>query len=102
MPRALEICLFDSRERCTVSVRIQVELVIEVFDRNKMIDAFQLWLKIDEKNVAAVKEIVGMLHNASLLVDDIEDNSLIRRGKPAAHLVYGKQPDLEALKSLFL
>lgn len=30
-----------------------------------------------------------MLQNASLLVDDIEDGSLMRRGLPCAHLVYG-------------
>jgi geranylgeranyl pyrophosphate synthase len=30
-----------------------------------------------------------MLHNASLLVDDIEDNSILRRGIPVAHKIYG-------------
>jgi hypothetical protein len=28
-------------------------------------------------------------HNASLIVDDIEDGSLLRRGKTAAHIKYG-------------
>jgi geranylgeranyl diphosphate synthase type 3 len=36
-----------------------------------------------------VKEIVTDLHNASLLIDDIEDNSKLRRGSPVAHDVYG-------------
>ena len=36
-----------------------------------------------------IKQIVGYLHNASLLVDDIEDNSKLRRGKPVAHMIYG-------------
>ncbi len=31
-----------------------------------------------------------MLHNASLLVDDIEDNSILRRGIPVAHKIYGE------------
>ena len=30
-----------------------------------------------------------MLHNASLLIDDIEDNSTLRRGIPVAHNIYG-------------
>ena len=33
--------------------------------------------------------LVQMLHNASLLLDDIEDNSVLRRGNPVAHKVYG-------------
>jgi geranylgeranyl diphosphate synthase type 3 len=31
-----------------------------------------------------------MLHNASLLVDDIEDSSILRRGIPVAHKVKHK------------
>ena len=30
-----------------------------------------------------------MLHNASLLIDDIQDNSVLRRGNPCAHKIYG-------------
>ena len=37
----------------------------------------------------AIKSIVSALHNASLLVDDIEDNSLLRRGVPVAHAIFG-------------
>jgi octaprenyl-diphosphate synthase len=33
--------------------------------------------------------LVEFCHNASLIHDDIEDNSDQRRGKPAAHLLYG-------------
>lgn len=45
------------------------------------------------QNKAILKEvetIIAMLHCASLLVDDIEDDSKLRRGKPCAHLVYGQ------------
>ncbi|XP_072265316.1 geranylgeranyl pyrophosphate synthase isoform X2 [Pyxicephalus adspersus] len=34
-------------------------------------------------------EVTEMLHNASLLIDDIEDNSKLRRGFPVAHSIYG-------------
>jgi octaprenyl-diphosphate synthase len=33
--------------------------------------------------------LVEFCHNASLIHDDIEDNSARRRGKPAVHLIYG-------------
>ncbi|CAN0155022.1 unnamed protein product, partial [Ascophyllum nodosum] len=57
--------------------------------RGKLIDAFQAWLKIPADKIQTIKEIVGMLHNASLMVDDIEDNSKLRRGVPVAHSIYG-------------
>ncbi|XP_061085047.1 geranylgeranyl pyrophosphate synthase-like isoform X2 [Conger conger] len=34
-------------------------------------------------------EVVEMLHNASLLIDDIEDSSKLRHGLPTAHNIYG-------------
>jgi len=57
--------------------------------RSVLIDCFQQWMEISDEEVEAIKVIVGYLHNASLLVDDIEDDSKLRRGKPVAHLVYG-------------
>ena len=36
-----------------------------------------------------VGDIVKLLHNASLLLDDIQDNSDLRRGKVCAHKIYG-------------
>lgn len=103
--------------------------------RGKMIDCFQLWLKVkvndgdDGHNnqdtttttttttksssssttaataetatattieeattndvLNAIKDIVGDLHNASLMIDDIEDNSKLRRGCPVAHSIFG-------------
>ncbi|AEF82191.1 polyprenyl synthetase family protein [Leadbettera azotonutricia] len=37
----------------------------------------------------ALTPLVEFPHNASLIHDDIEDNSDERRGKPAVHLIYG-------------
>eukprot|EP00123_Amoebidium_parasiticum_P000656 comp11520_c0_seq1/m.5968 comp11520_c0_seq1/g.5968 ORF comp11520_c0_seq1/g.5968 comp11520_c0_seq1/m.5968 type:complete len:319 (-) comp11520_c0_seq1:418-1374(-) len=51
--------------------------------------AFNRWLQIPEDKMATIQEVVTMLHNASLLVDDIEDNSKLRRGVPVAHSMYG-------------
>lgn len=58
--------------------------------RGKLIDCFQLWFHVESDAVLqAIKEIIGDLHNASLMVDDIEDNSSLRRGIPVAHKVFG-------------
>ena len=57
--------------------------------RGSLIDCFQLWLNIPEDKIIIVKDIIASLHNASLLVDDIEDNSKLRRGMPVAHSIYG-------------
>lgn len=40
--------------------------------------------------------LVEFVHTASLIHDDIEDNSDLRRGKPAAHITYGLDAALNA------
>lgn len=40
-------------------------------------------------HVQVIIEVTEMLHNASLLIDDIEDSSKLRRGFPVAHSIYG-------------
>ncbi len=57
--------------------------------RKKLLVAFNKWMKVDEAIALKIGDIVQMLHNASLLIDDIEDNSVLRRGNPAAHKIYG-------------
>jgi len=57
--------------------------------RGKLIDGFNLWMRVPEETLQKIKELISMLHNASLLIDDIEDNSELRRGVPVAHKVYG-------------
>ena len=41
----------------------------------------------------AIAEEIGavgeFIHNGSLVIDDIEDNSDLRRGKPCLHKIYG-------------
>eukprot|EP00698_Gefionella_okellyi_P015119 TRINITY_DN4243_c0_g1_i1.p1 TRINITY_DN4243_c0_g1~~TRINITY_DN4243_c0_g1_i1.p1 ORF type:complete len:337 (-),score=51.88 TRINITY_DN4243_c0_g1_i1:25-945(-) len=58
--------------------------------RPQLIEAFNHWIKAPQERVDCIKQIVQKLHNASLLIDDIEDNSRLRRGQPAAHKIYGE------------
>ena len=48
-----------------------------------------IWLGVETKVLQKIKELVTMLHESSLLIDDIQDNSKMRRGQPAAYLIYG-------------
>lgn len=57
--------------------------------RTLLIDSFNHWLRITADKADLIKEVTKMLHNASLLIDDIEDNSKLRRGIPVAHAVFG-------------
>ncbi|KAG8930314.1 geranylgeranyl pyrophosphate synthetase [Tulasnella sp. 419] len=54
-----------------------------------MIDAFNLWLKVPQDKLVVISKVINILHNASLLVDDVEDDSQLRRGIPVAHKIYG-------------
>jgi len=81
--------------------------------RGKLIDCFNQWLNVPtttstttdnnnnsnnndtENNIQIlheIKSIIASLHNASLLIDDIEDNSKLRRGVPVAHSIFGVAP----------
>lgn len=40
-------------------------------------------------DIYTLAPLIEGIHTASLIHDDIEDNSELRRGKPAAHVVYG-------------
>ena len=57
--------------------------------RGALIDCFNEWLQLPNDKIVNIKEIISSLHNASLLVDDIEDNSKLRRGLPVAHSIFG-------------
>jgi len=51
--------------------------------------AFNAWLHVPQPKLQVIGRVIAMLHNASLLIDDIEDNSQLRRGRPVAHKIYG-------------
>ena len=57
--------------------------------RGKLISCFQKWIPLPDDTLEVIKDVVSSLHNASLLIDDIEDNSKLRRGVPVAHAIYG-------------
>ena len=44
----------------------------------------------DPKEIAPLTIIPEVIHNGTLAVDDVEDRSEFRRGKPCIHLLYGE------------
>jgi len=54
--------------------------------------------KKDALPFAVIPELV---HNGTIMVDDIEDNSSLRRGKPSTHLIYGVDVAINAGNSMY-
>ncbi|KAJ8944675.1 hypothetical protein NQ318_015883 [Aromia moschata] len=64
--------------------------------RSKLAKAFNYWLHIPDEKLAQITDIVQILHNSSLLIDDIQDNSILRRGIPVTHSIYGVASTINA------
>ncbi|WP_219507061.1 polyprenyl synthetase family protein [Nonomuraea ceibae] len=45
---------------------------------------------VDSRHYRALAALVELMHTASLMVDDVEDNAPTRRGRPAVHTVFGQ------------
>lgn len=83
-------------ERSSVLLKAIVSAPFEYCARNpsqnvraSLIDALNVWIGAPVSCSKIVSSIAGTLHNASLLLDDIEDASPLRRGKPSAHMIFG-------------
>lgn len=57
--------------------------------RETLINALNIWYKIPEDKLVTIKTITSLLHNASLMLDDLEDGSDLRRGRPSTHTIFG-------------
>ncbi|CAH8613290.1 unnamed protein product [Heterobilharzia americana] len=96
---------------CTMFLRAAEKVVMEPYNytsdtngkglRCKLMSAFNYWLKVPESTLKLISEVIQMLHNASLIIDDIEDGSYLRRGKPAAHCVFGVAPSINSANYVY-
>ncbi|KUL83692.1 hypothetical protein ZTR_07521 [Talaromyces verruculosus] len=57
--------------------------------RDRFIDAMNHWFEVPRGTLDEVKKVINTLHNSSLILDDFQDGSPLRRGKPAAHTIFG-------------
>lgn len=70
--------------------------------RSTIIQALNQWFQISDRYVNMIKDITSMLHNASLILDDIQDQSPLRRGRPAAHAIFGTAQSINSSTYLFV
>lgn len=57
--------------------------------RTKLLVCFNTWLHVSQESLEIITNVIHILHTASLLVDDVQDNSVLRRGRPVAQSVFG-------------
>ncbi|CCK67889.1 farnesyltranstransferase KNAG_0A02000 [Huiozyma naganishii CBS 8797] len=57
--------------------------------RTKLIHTFNQFYQVPAEILDTLTQIIDILHNSSLLIDDIEDSSALRRGITTSHLIYG-------------
>ena len=69
--------------------------------RKQLIEAFNAWLKVPAESLAIITNVVGMLHTASLLIDDVEDSSILRRGLPVAHSIFGMAQTINSANYIY-
>jgi ophiobolin F synthase len=70
--------------------------------RSALIDALNLWFQIPKQALDKIENIINILHQASIILDDIEDNSALRRSFPSAHTVYGHAQAINSANFMFV
>ncbi|KAJ0116069.1 Geranylgeranyl pyrophosphate synthase A [Diaporthe amygdali] len=57
--------------------------------RDKLIGGLNIWVGASPKALDSVTSVVVDVHNLSLMQDDVEDNSPLRRSRPSTHSIFG-------------
>ncbi|GKT87640.1 geranylgeranyl pyrophosphate synthase [Colletotrichum tofieldiae] len=70
--------------------------------RSSLIDAMNQWCQVPSTQLAVVKRVIDHLHNSSLILDDIQDDSPMRRGKTATHLIFGDAQSINSATFLYV
>lgn len=69
--------------------------------RTQLIMGFNQWLEVPAESLQVISRVVAMLHTASLLIDDIEDSSQLRRGSPVAHNIFGTAQTINSANYMY-
>ncbi|KAJ5803033.1 geranylgeranyl pyrophosphate synthase [Penicillium pulvis] len=64
--------------------------------RTKVLFGFNQWFHVPAEKLMVINRVVELLHTASLLIDDVQDESKLRRGLPAAHCIFGVAQTINA------
>ena len=57
--------------------------------RNEICNFLGTLFSIEIEDIESINNTINVIHNASLVIDDIEDNSFLRRSQDCAHIKYG-------------
>ncbi|KAK5937044.1 geranylgeranyl pyrophosphate synthetase [Knufia obscura] len=69
--------------------------------RSALIKAFDAFLRVPEPSLAVITKVIGMLHTSSLLIDDVQDDSILRRGIPVAHHIFGTAQTINSANHVY-
>jgi len=69
--------------------------------RDELIDALNTWYHVPDTSVATIRKVVEIMHNVSLMIDDIQDGSPMRRGSPSTHVLFGVGQTLNAATNMY-
>ncbi|TVY73247.1 Ophiobolin F synthase [Lachnellula suecica] len=69
--------------------------------RDELLDALNTWYQVPEASVATIRKVVEIMHNVSLMIDDIQDGSPLRRGSPSTHILFGVGQTLNAATNMY-
>ncbi|KAK3377643.1 isoprenoid synthase domain-containing protein [Podospora didyma] len=58
--------------------------------RDRAVDALNVWFDVSPEDIVVIKRVISLVHGGSLMLDDIQDGSKLRRGKPSTHEVFGE------------
>ncbi|GLB23602.1 hypothetical protein AtubIFM61612_004197 [Aspergillus tubingensis] len=70
--------------------------------RGTLIEGLSSWFAVSRDALDLIKRVVSNIHSASLLIDDIEDGSPLRRGQPAAYRVFGRAQTINSANFLWV
>nr|XP_036580735.1 geranylgeranyl pyrophosphate synthase [Colletotrichum truncatum]KAF6788807.1 geranylgeranyl pyrophosphate synthase [Colletotrichum truncatum] len=70
--------------------------------RTSLIDAMNQWCQVPSPQLSVVKNVIDLLHNSSLILDDIQDDSPMRRGKTATHMIFGEAQSINSATFLYV
>lgn len=84
----MDLNLSDEEKLLTEPVRYYTDIKGKNI-RKHISNILGTYLGVDKTEIDNLDEIISIIHNASLVVDDIQDNSLLRRNKPCAHIKFG-------------
>ncbi|KAH7110377.1 geranylgeranyl pyrophosphate synthase [Dendryphion nanum] len=69
--------------------------------RSALIEALNIWMQVPPRKLDIITEVIDLLHSSSLMLDDIEDDSSLRRGKPSTHAVFGTSQTINSATYLY-